>query len=113
MQANGLNKHIRACLSIILVLAVLSPSFLKLGHLIHHHKHDVCETSDISQTHFHKLDPDCEFYKFKITNSYFILPSNQNSEIGTNPQNSQSLYYLHIFSHRQIVTFLRGPPSVV
>ncbi len=59
-------------LAIMLVLTVLLPSVLKLTHAFTHHKHEVCDTDNKHETHFHESDLNCDFYKFKLTKTQFF-----------------------------------------
>lgn len=49
--------------------ALLTPSFVKLAHDFDDHKHDVCKTPQ-STSHYHELNWECEFYKFKLSDQY-------------------------------------------
>ena len=54
--------------TLILVLALLTPSVVKAMHVFNNHQHEICYGEN--QKHLHKSDLDCEFYKFKISNPY-------------------------------------------
>lgn len=54
-----------------MVLAFLLPSAVKMMHVFERHQHEICYGE--SDAHFHTLDIECEFYKFKI-NSAFTIP---------------------------------------
>lgn len=59
-------------LSILLLITILTPSVVKLMHVFENHAHEVC--IDNQKTHLHTLDLECEFYKFKVNNT-FTLPN--------------------------------------
>jgi hypothetical protein len=62
---NQIKEHIICKFSIvILVIALLTPSFVKFFHVFENHSHQVCKNNQ--KTHFHEFDLDCEFYKFKL-----------------------------------------------
>lgn len=99
-------------LAITLILAVLSPAAFKLSHVFTHHEHEICDTNDVSKTHFHQLDFDCEFYKFKLSNSYFFIPEQKDSQVNIYKANLEDSYYLYFLPHQQLVSYLRGPPQL-
>ncbi len=103
------SKHIVfKCFTILVVLVLLAPSVVKLGHAFENHKHEVC--IDSSTTHFHTLDLECEFYKFKV-NSEFTFNSLHFEEII--PFQLKPLIaskYLFLSSYRKLHFSLRGPP---
>ncbi len=91
-------------------LAVLAPMATKAMHVFEHHEHEVCEVT--GDTHFHNLDLDCEFYKFKISNTFYssfvYKPDYTKQEFS----NVTTLYYLYIWSHEKSTSNLRGPPTL-
>ena len=107
--------------AIVLVLATLTPSFLKFVHAFENHKHEVC--TNPQTTHFHSLDLDCEFYKFKVQTQAYkealdfsFLEFNHlaNSLLGTfNSFNKSVLLNYNITFNTHFSSFyLRGPPSL-
>lgn len=65
----ALREHIASKISIIiLVAALLTPSVVKLHHLFEDHAHAVCVNTQ--DTHWHEVDLDCEFYKFKLNTQF-------------------------------------------
>jgi hypothetical protein len=97
----------------VVTLAILLPSAVKLNHVFNHHKHEVCKNDDNSTTHFHQSDLDCEFYKFKLTNTYYVnlYPSDNTAKIFN--LNTEISYYLYLRTHQQDTSYLRGPPALV
>ena len=96
--------------SLILVIAIITPTLVKSYHGLENHKHEIC--NEKYSTHFHKLDLDCEFYKFKLNNTYYIskvlnkavyIPLNTNTELS---------YYFFLRTHQQDSSYLRGPPNL-
>lgn len=60
-----IKKHIiQNIFAILLTASIAVPSLVKFSHIFESHKHEVC--TNISTTHLHEFDIDCEFYKFKI-----------------------------------------------
>lgn len=100
-------------LAVVLTLAVLLPSAVKLNHVFNHHQHEVCENDENTKTHFHQSDMDCEFYKFKLTKSYY-LDLYRSGEIAKIFNHKTELsYYLFLRTHQQDTSYLRGPPALV
>ena len=95
----------------ILLLAILTPSFVKLAHAFENHKHEVC--TNPTTTHFHEFDLDCEFYKFKLQTQTFSEFANidivETSEINTVSASQYKFFTSTTFSS----CFLRGPPQLV
>ncbi|NRD20191.1 hypothetical protein HNV08_09025 [Winogradskyella eckloniae] len=99
-------------LAIVLVLAVLLPSAVKLNHVFSHHSHKVCDNDDTSDTHFHETDFDCDFYKFKLTNNLFVEFINYEISSNTVVSRQLSLYYISLNNYLQTTRFDRGPPQI-
>jgi len=107
-----LKSHIGYKISlIILVIALLVPSFVKLAHAFETHKHEICKTPQ--KSHYHNLDLDCEFYKFKLSTTF----SFQLQDYSLTSINYPSLitnYYKFNYSNSHIgLTSLRGPPELI
>jgi hypothetical protein len=99
-------------IAIALVVAVFAPSAVKLAHVFTHHTHKVCESNDASKTHLHELDVDCEFYKFKLTNSHFFIPKYKHVLVQNFKSELEDACYLYFLPHQQLVSYLRGPPML-
>ena len=109
----SIQKHIAFKLAtILLVLAILTPSLVKVGHAFENHKHDVC-TDNLSQTHLHALDLDCEFYKFKLNTKYYTVLNNFRIDVEENYSKINNTFYYFFNNHQQFSFSLRGPPSLV
>ncbi len=98
-------------LIIVLVIALVVPSFVKLAHIFENHKHEVCEAPQ--KSHFHEFDVDCEFYKFKLNpqtttifNDFVALSLEENFKL-------ISSQYQFISDYQRLSFSLRGPPSLV
>lgn len=106
-----LKTHIGYKISlIVLIIALLVPSFVKLAHAFENHKHEVCKTPQ--KSHYHELDLDCEFYKFNKSNITFITP-NYGLDIIENSSLNGLIYGLYNFKyyHQHLSFSLRAPPS--
>ena len=100
-------------LALVLVMAVLFPSVVKLNHAFSHHTHIVCHNDDSGETHFHQTDMDCEFYKFKLTTQFhfqnnldLFIPSEDNYKISASQ-------YEFVSKFQKLQTTLRGPPALI
>jgi hypothetical protein len=100
-------------LAIMLVLAVLMPSVVKLSHAFNHHKHNVCDNDNKHETHFHTSDLDCDFYKFKLTKIQFFKLYQYEVKVQSEYFKPNSKYYSSLHSHQQLIRFLRGPPLLM
>ena len=96
-------------ITILVVLVLLAPSLVKLGHAFEDHEHEVCVDNSIA--HFHTLDLECEFYKFNISNP-LILPDFQYEIPITEYFFATNTYELYNFdyNHQQLYFSLRAPP---
>lgn len=106
-----LRQHILfKVLTLILVFTFLLPSAVKFMHVFEHHKHEVCYGESVA--HFHTLDVDCEFYKFKI-NTPFTLPEIITAITGYPEINIYNTKEYSFLSEYQRLHFTRrGPPSI-
>lgn len=108
---NNYKHHIAYRLATLFVLVCLIlPTVVKFSHVLSHHEHEVCLGEN--QSHFHEIDMDCEFFKFKLSNSYyFVLETYEfNENIVSNKL--QTKYHTYLKSHQQLSTYLRGPPCL-
>ncbi len=104
-----LKKHIIfKGFTILLVCAILLPAAVKVAHVFENHKHEVC--IDKSTTHFHTLDLECEFYKFKLANQFFHIPENFNILNVTENHEVSTSQYFFLSPFQQLHFSLRGPP---
>lgn len=107
-----LKAHIGLKISlVILIIALLVPSFVKLAHAFETHKHEICKTPQ--KSHYHELILDCDFYKFKLSNTLYI--QHFNIEITSNSQLILvNNLYTFAYSNLQLQqTSLRGPPQLI
>lgn len=109
---NILRQHIAfKGLTLILVLTFLLPSAVKFMHIFEHHQHEVCYGE--ADKHFHTLDVDCEFYKFKI-NIPFTIPKNGTALIIYPETVTFNIIEYSFLSEFQNLHFTRrGPPVLI
>ncbi|WP_282124103.1 hypothetical protein [Algibacter mikhailovii] len=98
-------------LTVILGLALLIPSLVKFVHIFEHSEHQVCVSEDA--THIHKIDLDCEFQKFQITNYALSDIDIFQSTIVDYITETPFLTYKFLNKHRPLSFSLRGPPALV
>jgi len=97
----------------MLVLIVLLPSAIKFAHAFNHHTHEVCEADNNSKTHFHQLDIDCDFYKFKISKNQFFVLSKYTIKPNFLFSKEKLEHYISFNNYQQLSRYLRGPPQLM
>jgi hypothetical protein len=98
-------------LTLMLALSLLAPSVTKFAHIFAHHKHDICKGK--KSVHLHEINSDCDFYKFKLSNSYCLFFSNIELLSHTYIFKISDSLYVFLNNHRQLSFSLRGPPVLV
>jgi len=105
-------QHIsKRLVTLLLAFVLFLPSVVKLSHALNHnHEHEIC--IEKNQTHFHNIDFDCEFYKFKLSSSLYLSIERFSifEDVISNQLNVT--YHTYIKSHQQLSFYLRGPPSL-
>lgn len=107
-----LKQHIAfKIVALAILLAILTPSVVKFFHGFENHKHEVCLGEQ--KAHFHNLDLDCEFHKFKLNNSFtFSFYGVDLFSIENNLKIITSQYRF-IANYQHLSFSLRGPPQLV
>lgn len=109
---NVLKEHIIfKSLTFALVIALFTPTGVKLAHLFEHHEHIVC--SDESSTHFHQVDLDCKFQEFNLNTHYLFSFEYDDFIRITSFHKVSILTYKFLNNHRPLSFSLRGPPALV
>jgi len=109
---NQFKEHIiyKFC-TVILILALLTPSAVKFFHIFEDHIHEVCKNNQ--KTHFHEFDLDCEFYKFKLKTQFSLSTNDfQFLDIVENYQ-PIVLQYCYLNDFQSLHFSLRGPPQLI
>lgn len=107
-----LKAHIGFKISLIaLIVALLVPSFVKLAHAFETHKHEVCKTPQ--KSHYHELDLDCEFYKFKLSHAFNFQPEVFSLEITKQILHLDNFYKAFYNNLQLQQPSLRGPPQLI
>ena len=107
-----LKNHITfRIIAIYVALLILTPTFVKFTHVFSHHEHEVCLGE--KTTHLHKFDADCDFYKFKLSNSLSctFLDALFFSEEENIPKIISDYYFLSAYQNLHFS--LRAPPVLV
>lgn len=110
MEQTKLNIVIKS-IALVLLIAIMLPTAVKFAHVFENHKHEVC--TNPSDSHFHEIEVDCEFYKFNL-NTVFALKTNilKFFTPQTHFKISTSQYYF-ISDFQRLPFSLRGPPVLI
>jgi len=98
-------------ITIILVISLITPTLIKFTHVFENHKHEVCLSKQ--QAHLHTLDLGCEFYKFKLNNSFTFNVVNFSLHSIVNNHKVFHSQYQFISEYQSLSFALRGPPQLV
>ncbi|WP_241148012.1 hypothetical protein [Lacinutrix jangbogonensis] len=110
MENKTLHIVIKSIVMLLLVAIVL-PSVIKFVHVFEDHKHEVC--TNTSDTHFHEVEIDCEFYKFKLNTAFsFILRPSKIIFHELNYKITTSQYQF-VSDFQRLPFSLRGPPHLI
>ena len=85
------------------------PYWGTLSHLFEDHDHKTCE---ISQTHIHEIEIDCDILDYQFPSSIEISYKNKDNAIFRFQSKKTSFFYLGYSYSIDTVDKLRGPPSV-
>lgn len=97
--------------TVLLVLFLVLPIATKFSHVFSHHKHEVCLGEN--QSHFHEIDTDCEFFKFKLNNNFYFDIHTFSIKKHHISNRLHVVYHTYLKSHQQLTSYLRGPPSLL
>ncbi|MDT0559533.1 hypothetical protein RM697_12790 [Ichthyenterobacterium sp. W332] len=98
-------------IGLCLVASVMMPTLVKFSHAFNHHKHEVCEGD--SALHFHELDLECDYFKFKLNNHYYSFTERVVNNEDIFVKENLDKHYFFYNSYQFFSFYLRGPPSVV
>ncbi len=85
------------------------PYLGNLSHLFEDHVHETC---DISQTHLHEIELNCDILEYQFASSTEILNENNCNIILSFNQSETSFFYLGYSYSINTIDTHRGPPSV-
>lgn len=98
-------------LSLLLIWTLLLPSGIKFLHIFEQHQHEVCLGE--ADVHFHTLDVECEFYKFKLNIPFTIPENNSLAVLYLEIKEAMSTDYSFLSEYQTLHFSLRGPPSLI
>lgn len=106
---NNKTYKLLAGIAMILCFVLLVPSAVKFLHIFENHQHETCLGEHT--THLHKIDKDCEFYKFKV-NQPFTFSNTNYTEVKKDLK-TQKIFFNYNFSnsHQPLYFSLRAPPN--
>lgn len=98
-------------ITLMLALLLLVPAGAKFAHIFAHHEHDICKGE--KSTHLHEINADCDFYKFKLSNSYTFTFFNV--ELISTKESTLEIVsqYQFLSKFQRLQTALRGPPALI
>ena len=97
---------------VVLILTLITPTLVKFSHVFEvHNIHKVCENPQ--KTHFHKLNLDCEFCKFKLNAQWFFAPKSFQFINKQEHYKVTSLNYSYLSNYQPLSFSLRGPPQMI
>lgn len=97
--------------TLILAIILLIPSAVKLSHAFSHHSHEVCKGE--VESHIHKVNLDCDFYKFKLNTPFTLHTDNYNFFSIVENHAIVNTQYDNFSDYQQLIIYLRGPPRIV
>ncbi len=97
--------------TLILALAMLTPSAVKFSHTFTHQHHELCDGEP--QSHLHQGDFDCDFYKFQLNTNYYSIFDYDGITVTTVIFKIDETLYSFLNNHRPLSFSLRGPPSLI
>lgn len=98
-------------ITLLIAVVFLVPSALKFAHIFTHHTHEVCEGYET--THIHKVDLDCDFYKFKLNKNFTYSFYNIDLFEEKNESKQIASQYHFLSKYQRLQTSLRGPPFLI
>ena len=95
----------------LLLVAIVLPAAIKFIHVFENHKHEVC--SNPSDTHFHEIEIDCEFYKIKLNTEISFNSSPSKISICEVNYKINTSHYYFLGRFQRLPFSLRGPPQLI
>lgn len=98
-------------ITLIITVMLLTPSVVKFTHIFTHHTHEICKGYE--STHVHKVDMDCDFYKFQLNNNFKHSFFNFDFLFQKKETNQIISQYQFVSKFQRLQTALRGPPALI
>ena len=106
-----LSKRSIAVVSFVLALGILTPSALKLTHLVFEHSKEKRCIAEGTK-HIHEADFHCEFHDFTLVSKVFVASSFDDVSLDiSNIGHQHSFYNSFLKSHHREHLTLRAPPA--
>lgn len=106
------NQHIlNTCIAVLLLIAVVLPTAVKFAHIFEDHKHEVC--TNLTDTHYHEVEIDCEIYKFKLSTVFSFETYASELIVIDNNHSITGSQYQFVSEFQRLPFSLRGPPSLI
>jgi hypothetical protein len=104
------HKHILIIGSLLMTVAVLAPSFIKLGHTLYEH-HNEKKCIDYGTNHIHDGHLDCDFHDFTLVNKVLFTSSFNYTPVNTPDLTYVTAYYAYVYKPiKASFQSLRAPP---
>ena len=108
----NLQKRLLIFVSLVMAVAILAPSIIKLGHTLYEHNQEV-ECIAYGTNHIHDAHLDCDFHDFTLANKVLFNSSFEYIPVDIPEIRYSSAHYNFIFKPLKIAfQALRGPPTV-
>jgi hypothetical protein len=104
------NHNFISLISLLLVVALLSPSLVKLSHALNEHEHFECKS--IGQLHAHEVELDCDFQKFNVSPQLYPSLTKALQLFKTPQYKKYFSEYTFLSKYQKLHFALRGPPQV-
>lgn len=96
-------------ISLLLIAAILTPSFVKLSHALYEHQETECQ--EIGSVHVHDVEFECDFQKFKLSSQYYPnFVNNLSIDISIIKEKDFN-FYSFLSKYQKLHFTLRGPPA--
>ena len=95
-------------ISLVLVLAILSPALVMLSHALYEHEEQACK--EIGSVHVHEIEVDCDFHKFQLSPQLYPVFANAVKTHPTLIREKDFNYYSFLSKYQKLHFTLRGPP---
>ena len=96
-------------LSSLLTGILMLPYWGSFYHLFEGHNHKTCE---ISETHLHEIDLDCDVLDYHFATSIEISHAAEYILASTSQQKKYTFFYLGYSFSIDAIDTLRGPPTI-
>lgn len=103
------NKNFIHTICLLLVTLLLTPSVVKLGHLISEHEHLDC--SAVGELHIHEIELDCDFHDFNLSPQIHSSLVEVPRPLIVNIPKKITFQYTFLSKYQKLHFALRGPPS--